>query len=195
VPPTADVLALHARAAKQVAALVAAVPSAQMGRPTPCTEWDVRALIGHVVDLNRLVAARATGAADPAPVDLAAGDDPAAAVARAHEAVTAILAAPGALDRSFAMPWGEQTGEILAWELFIDLVAHAWDLHRAVDALPPLDPALCEAALAKARELIVDAVHRVPGGIGPEVVLPAAAPVCDRFAGFYGRRVDGGVGD
>jgi hypothetical protein len=41
--------------------LVAAVAGQQWAAPTPCTDWDVRALVSHVVSGNRLFAGVLTG--------------------------------------------------------------------------------------------------------------------------------------
>ena len=38
--------------------LVAAIRAEQWTAPTPCSEWDVRALVGHVVSGNQLFADR-----------------------------------------------------------------------------------------------------------------------------------------
>src|SRR5262249_56599617 len=56
-----DTLALLERALDQTAAIIAAIPDSQAGLATPCPDWDVRALVRHLVgqDLrNFLVSAR-----------------------------------------------------------------------------------------------------------------------------------------
>ena len=46
---------IHQRAMAQTEAVVAAVQPAQLAQPTPCTEYDVRALLSHIVGgLNRI---------------------------------------------------------------------------------------------------------------------------------------------
>ena len=47
---------LHRRASERFGAYVQAVGDDQWGRPTPCTEWDVRALVNHLVYEQRWVA-------------------------------------------------------------------------------------------------------------------------------------------
>ena len=46
---------IHQRAMAQTESIVAAVPPGQLGLPTPCPEYDVRALLSHIVGgLNRV---------------------------------------------------------------------------------------------------------------------------------------------
>jgi uncharacterized protein (TIGR03083 family) len=44
-----DALALYQRAAQVMHETLANVQPAQLGNPTPCSEWDVQALITHVI--------------------------------------------------------------------------------------------------------------------------------------------------
>ena len=48
-----DVRKLYHRAMDAYGDHVHAVPDGQWGAPTPCAEWDVRALVNHVVGENR----------------------------------------------------------------------------------------------------------------------------------------------
>ena len=61
------------RAAAQTAAVIAAVRPDQATRPTPCTEWDVRTLVGHVLlmqnGLARGLSSPVDGAEVPVPPD------------------------------------------------------------------------------------------------------------------------------
>ena len=162
----------------------------QMSAATPCTEWDVRTLLDHFTMTQRasataLAGAEATPAAD-APVS--AGDDPRAANIEAARAAESALRAPGALERTYEMPWGETPGEVLASLLFMETMIHTWDLAKATGQETNLDSELCEAALAMGREMLTEQWRQPEQGFGPEVVVAADAPVCDRFAAFFGRQ-------
>src|SRR5688500_16071796 len=50
-----DTMRLHRRAVENFADKVQQVSGDQWGQPTPCTEWDVRALVNHVVSEERWV--------------------------------------------------------------------------------------------------------------------------------------------
>ena len=54
---------LHRRAVAQTGTAVAAVSPSQLGLPTPCTEYDVRALLSHII--GGLTRAALVGEGDP----------------------------------------------------------------------------------------------------------------------------------
>src|SRR5882672_4123890 len=102
------------RAVASTADVVKATDVGQLGVPTPCAEWDVRALLNHVIGTLWLAEGlladqtprypMAPGGLPPA--DLA-GDDPAAAYAEASAAALAAAAAGDALTRVHVTPLGE----------------------------------------------------------------------------------------
>lgn len=178
---TTDTLTLLARATKIAQRLVDNVSPDQLTAPTPCTEWNLRALLNHAIGLNQ-----AALTADFPEGDLV-GDAPGTAFADAAREANDAFRAPGALERTFQLPWGEMTGEALAGLLFMDLTIHAWDVAKATGQVSALDPELCEATFALGRTMMRDE-YRQPGrGFGPEVAVPDDAPICDRMAAFFGR--------
>jgi uncharacterized protein (TIGR03086 family) len=183
-----NVLELQARAAARAREVVERIRPEQLTAPTPCSEWDVRALLNHLIGLNQTFADAAAGAPLPAPDADLAGDDPVHSFASATRAAEAALNAPGALERTYAVPWGETPGGLLAWILFADLVIHAWDLAKATGQSTSLDPALCEEVLKVGRTIMRDEYRKPGGAFGPEVAVPDDAPACDRLAAFYGRQ-------
>ena len=56
-----DVIELLGRALRQTGTIVDGVRADQMGLATPCAEWDVRTIIGHLVRGNETSAAVAEG--------------------------------------------------------------------------------------------------------------------------------------
>jgi uncharacterized protein (TIGR03086 family) len=181
VQTTTDTLALLSRATSIAQRLVDNVSPDQLGAPTPCAEWDLRALLNHAIGLNH-----AALTADFPDGDLV-GDDPGTAFADSARAAAAAFAAPGALERTVQLPWGEMTGEALAQLLVMDLTIHSWDLAKATGQLDALDPELCAETLARGQAMMRDE-YRQPGrGFGPEIAVAADAPICDRMAAFFGR--------
>lgn len=179
----------HLRSAyAQAAALVAGVRPDELGRPTPCTEFDVAALVDHLVfaahraaRLGRGEVAISAGAAHLEP-----GAAAAAIRASATEAERAWT--DDRLTATITMPWGQvYSGADLVDMYTMELVAHAWDLAAAVGRLDELDESLAEVALDAGRPL-VPAEYR--GGEMPfaaVVEVPAGAGAYDRLAGFLGR--------
>ncbi|EST39022.1 hypothetical protein N566_04320 [Streptomycetaceae bacterium MP113-05] len=195
-PPRApaDPCAGYAAAADQMAALIALVTPERLGDPTPCGEWDVRALIGHVVDGTLRTAAlgeQGSGArmAEEAPPEV--GDDGwEEAYAEAAVRFRAAWVDDADLDGVYTVPWGEVPGRGVVGAEVQETVMHAWDLARAIGAVDRLDDRLAGAVLPFA-EQILPAEPR--GGAVPFGPVRAAAPDADayvRLAAWLGRDVD-----
>ena len=184
-----DTVELHARAIAEARRVVVGVRPEQLTGPTPCADWDVRALLNHMVGGNRLVAALVAGEPPPDRAADFVRDDPAAAFATTAERADSALRTEGVRQRLFRLPFGEVPGSAFAGMRFVDLLIHTWDLATATAQPTDLDPELCETALAMARVRMADAPRQPGGPIGPEVPVPADAPPCDRLAGYLGRRI------
>src|SRR5439155_21560844 len=107
-----DQISILNRAVEQTGRIVANVKPDQHGQPTPCSDWDVRGLLNHAVGGVRMFTTAARGQAiDPSSFggDLL-GDDPAAAYDRAAADLQDALGAPGVLDQTWRLPFGEMPG-------------------------------------------------------------------------------------
>ncbi len=182
-----DTLLLLERALDQATDLIAAVGPAQGGLPTPCADWDVRALVSHLAgqDLrNFLLAVRGETADWQAPADDPGADWAATFRERAAPLRAAWRAAD--LDALVALPGGGQaplSGR--ADQQIAELTMHGGDLATATGQQAGLDPALAEHALSWARQMLrPEARGRA---FGQEVPVPAEAPVYQRLAGWFGR--------
>jgi uncharacterized protein (TIGR03086 family) len=149
--------------------------------PTPCSGWNVRDLLQHVVVGNRVTVVTLQGASRDDVVAtrdaLAAadvlGDDPVAAFAGSADAQAAAFAEPGALERICHHGLGDIAGaQVLPFRVG-DLTLHAWDLARALAVDETLDPVLVR------------------------YVYDTMAPAADRLAtsGWYGTGASGTVSD
>lgn len=184
-----DIRSLHARSVDSFAGLVAGVPDSAWSRPTPCSDWDVRALVNHVVGEDRwtepLVEGRTVAdVGDRFDGDLL-GSDPAAAASQAgKEAVTA-FAAEDALDRTIHVSYGDIPGEEYAWQLFADHLVHGWDLAVATGQQPWLDADAVEALqgwFAGREER-----YRQGGVVAARVDVGQEAGDADRLLAAFGR--------
>jgi uncharacterized protein (TIGR03086 family) len=186
----AEVAERYRRRADTFEATVAAVPGGDWARPSPCAEWDARDVVRHVVDMHH-VALRPysrTPAAAPG-VD----DDPLAAFRAARAEVEAILDDPVLAAQQTESPAGTMAGVDLVDQVpSADLVLHRWDLARATGQDDTIDPQELERMWPGLQQ--IPDVMRQPGAFGPgvvvfgpEVEVPADAPLQDRALGLVGR--------
>ncbi len=173
-PPECHRGVMEARAAYEAAveawtARVLQVGPEQWAAPTPCTEWDVRALVNHVVGEDLWTGPLMRGATiaevgDRFDGDLL-GDQPReTALEAAREAVAAVaetLPSHGVVHLSYG---DEQADEYVA-QLTADHVVHAWDLAAATGSSTEFDADLTAtvAAWFAGRE----EMYRSAGIIGP----------------------------
>lgn len=162
----------------------------EWSRPTPCREWDVRALVAHVVDAQRwapylLAGGRREEAADRFTLD-PLGDDPKGAWFRASTQACDAFAVPGALERHVWGPDGELSARDYLWQLAVNLAIHAWDLARAIRADDRLNPELVRRIAAEVEKNLDDMASS--GRFDRPVSVPAGADLQARTLAMFGRR-------
>lgn len=136
----------HGRAMAEFDARVREVPPDRWGDPTPCDDWDVRDLVGHVVVEQLWVPELLAGRTVEEVGDRFSGDqlgeDPVAAWDTSSRAAREAVTAPGALDGIVHTSAGQIPATAYVGQLTLDLAIHAWDLARAVGADEKLDEEL-----------------------------------------------------
>lgn len=175
--------------AKQV---LAGVKPDQLSLPTPCKSWDVSALINHMVGGSFFFAESMNAGEAPqggdAP-DLAAGDFVASYEDGSKQAVAA-FGAPGALEKTVKLPFGEFPGGVWMGIATVDTFAHAWDLAKATGQSADLDPELAEQLLEQSKASGFDGFRgEEPMPFAPEKEAGTGACASDRLAAFLGRDV------
>jgi uncharacterized protein (TIGR03086 family) len=184
-----------AKAVALASAVITAVGPDQLDGPTPCPEFDVRTLLGHLVTVIRRVAVMGQGGdplAVPFVTDVADGDHAAAWRAGAHD-VMAAWTDDAVLARVITLPWTSMTGAEALGIYANEVTVHTWDLAAATGQHPAWDDdVLRRAAAAFERELPPDA-DRSEAPFDPVVAVPAGAPAIDRLVGLNGRRPDWAV--
>jgi uncharacterized protein (TIGR03086 family) len=105
-------------------------------RATPCSEWDVRALVNHVVGANVRYQLLLHGAPSEqveatCTVDHL-GDDAVASFVETAQRVVACFHEDGARERISHHAAGDRTGRELLSMRILDAAIHAWDLARAI---------------------------------------------------------------
>ncbi len=188
-----DIVRLHERALDEAARLVDGVTPAQMSLPTPCSEWDVRALLTHLVGGNLRWVSVAQGRPLPRPPAQGArpspellGDDPATAYRRSAAVLTEAWQDPLLLDQQFDIPFGLMPGRAALTLHVVETVTHGWDLAKATGQSPAFDPDVVRTALHFTQETLPPS--RPPGSPFAEAVPVAdEAPEIDRLAAYLGR--------
>jgi len=184
-----DLTAVYERSLSATGRVVDGVQPEQLQGPTPCTEWDVRLLLHHVIGANFMFAGVAAGGTMDAGGEMPelTALDPAAVYAESAAQVLAAWRQPGALDRRCHLSFGDMPARATMAIHLLDTVVHGWDLAKATGQDTTLDPELADAALVVAEGMISDAL-RATGAFGPAVAVAADAPVGDRLVAFTGRR-------
>ena len=183
---------MYSRAIAQTASLVAAVRPDQFDDPTPCTEYDVRALISHIVGgMNRTAHVGLGGAVDEVStrVDGVADDGWPAVYAEAAARVEAAWADDAKLDAMVSVPWGKVPGRGALTGYVQEVLTHGWDLARATGQEPELDPEPALFALEFAHRFLAADNRGDEVPFGPVVPVPADAGPYSQLAGWLGRSV------
>ena len=179
----------YRRRAAGFEAKVAAVRAEQWGNQSPCEKWTARDVLDHVVGMHGyMLVGRSLGTLP---------DEPLEAFRRARQAVEEVLDDPELAATECTTPTGRMTAaEQIDQVISDDLVLHGWDLARATGQDETMERSDVERLWASNSAIPADVMtkYRTPGAFGPgievygpEVVVPADAPLQDRLLGFIGR--------
>jgi len=156
---------------------------------TPCEDWDVRALVHHIVEEERwapllLAGATIADVGDRLAGDLL-GDAPLIALHDAAAQAVAAVAAPDAMERTVHLSYGDASGREYSMQLAADHLVHAWDLARALDDDTRLDPDAVAAVLSWFAGN--EQGYRSAGLIGPRPAFPDGAGPQEELLVMFGR--------
>ena len=177
------------RSIRQFGEKVHAVGDDQWTNETPCSDWDVRALVNHLVNEASWVRPLLDGATiadvgDRFDGDLL-GDDPVDAFDRAAADAIQSASGEGAITRIVHISSGPTpAGEYLA-QVFTDFVIHGWDLARGIGADDTIEPAYAKAILEEMQPL--EGEMKTWGVYGPKVDVPDDADTQTKLLAVFGR--------
>ena len=187
---TATELTMFEGVSDSIAGAIAQATAAQLAAPSPCVGWSARDVLNHMIGGADLFAVSARGEQQPFPdwSDMAdwVGHDPAASYRRAAAGVLAAFSAPGVLEGTVPMPWGDTPAPFALNLIMADQVTHSWDLARATGLTIEVQAATAETALVTT-QASVSPEFRAAGLYAAEQPAPEGASRLDRLAAFSGR--------
>lgn len=177
-----NLLPLSRQALAASAVPVALVSTSDVSRPTPCGDWDLGSLIGHMIAHNRAWALSASGTpADGSVWDSVAYSDSFASTASDVSAAFEKCD----LDRLDVYGYGRISLDTALRMHIVDYVIHGWDVAASIGVPFEVDASLVEAA-----DDIMRAFPDSPRpnrAFGVKVPVPSSAPVLAQFLGYVGR--------
>lgn len=185
-----ELLDAHHTAMNGFDRIVHQVGDDQWSEPTPCTEWNVRMLVNHLVyeqlwAPELLHGATIEDVGDRFDGDVL-GDDPVKAWTDAAGEARAVFAEPGALDRRVHVSSGMIPATEYGWQMITDLAVHGWDLATAIGVPHPIEDELAHDLLAQIEPQVES--WQGMGIFGPPVEVADDAPAADRLVALLGRR-------
>lgn len=183
-----DVVELHRRTLEEFLRAVRSVHSDLWPDPTPCADWDLRALVNHVVGEDRWTAPLCRGATIEEVGDSLDGDllgpDPVQAAEEAAAAAQAAVAQAVPIGRRVHLSYGDENIEEYVYQLSADHLVHGWDVAVVASADRRLDPdaVVAVAGWYDGREEI----YRKAGAVGPRAPGSYDHPQ-DRLLAAFGR--------
>jgi uncharacterized protein (TIGR03086 family) len=190
---TINVLEADAAATRGSVDVVSWVASSDLNRPTPCGDWDLRALLAHMTVQHLGFAAAAAGrGGDLALWQPADAPDPVLAYTAAASSVLAAFAEPGVLDRPFALPEIPRApsfpGRVAVGFHLVDYVVHGWDVARTLGLAYSLPEEVLAATLPVARAVPDGAARLSPGAaFAPGRAVAPGTPPLDEILLLLGR--------
>lgn len=190
-PTQAAALDLVVRIERALAAagrVVAAVAPADLARPTPCPDWDVRALLAHLVggvaEMATMVGTEPGGRDATVAVDHL---DPASAWAAAAAADRTAWRRADALEGTVTFSFATLPAPLAAMIHLTELTVHPIDLAVAIGQEELIDQDLAIELLRSMHELGGIDGFRVPGMFGAELAAEPGAPAHRRLLAYVGR--------
>ena len=167
--------------------IISGVRADQLITPTPCTEWNVQALINHNIKVSQFFNSILTGADGVNPMEVNV-PLPAEGAAAAFEAATSAFLATAKstdLEKVVEAPFGTMpVGQILMIP-FADMLVHKWDLAKATGQDTSLDGGLAEVCYHVLEHLLEGG--RDPNNFAEAVSVPISASFQDKLLALSGR--------
>ena len=162
--------------------VIAGVRPDQYDDPTPCREWTVRDLLGHVVGVVTMFGQAGSGEQTG---EFVLAPDPAAQFADAAKVNLAMWRTPGIFEQTLHLPAGPMPGQVYATINLIDTATHTWDLATATGQSAELPADVAAAALDASRQFVGPELRA--GRFADEIPCGADATTTQQLVAFLGR--------
>jgi uncharacterized protein (TIGR03086 family) len=175
---------------------VHAVREDQWAAPTTCSQWDVAALVSHVIDEDRWVAPLIHGhdlesagkiveGTRSLPVDGGVGANLVQEWDDASLTAADAFGEDGAMDRTVALSRGETPARDYIGEMIFDHLVHSWDLGKAIGYTGPLPDDVIDAVYGMAKAM--GDLSAFGEMFAPAVPVPDDASTLDKLVALTGR--------
>jgi uncharacterized protein (TIGR03086 family) len=186
----ADLRSLFRKGSDIYGDAVHAIRDDQWHLPTPCTEWDVRALLHHLVYEMVWVRSMLEGktiaeVGDRFEGDLF-GDDPVGAWDRAAADATAAVDELDSLQSVTHLSFGDFPAEEYLNQVLFDLHIHSWDLRSGIGVDTTLDDELTDYLYPWAEKAM--GAYRAAGVVAPMPPIADDASMQTKILAQTGRR-------
>jgi uncharacterized protein (TIGR03086 family) len=189
-----NIVELHRRAVTGIRPVLARIDPADLGRPTPCAGWDLRALLEHMTgqDHGFAAAVRAAHTGDEVDVSEFAPRALGTSLTAGLDEVVAAFAA-GADGPVLLPEFGVRLPLPIVVQMhLIDTLVHGWDVAATLgvqgDYVARLDPETVASALAMSEQIPDDESRETPGAaFGHALPAPDGADPWTRILTLLGR--------
>jgi uncharacterized protein (TIGR03086 family) len=172
---------------KHGANLIAEVRPADFSAPTPCTGWDVRALLNHVLgEATMMTEVNRGKTSEPFHADLVGDGTGIVATweSLADRNVTSWRTSGLDGERAYFYATVPATAGLVI--NLGEVLVHSWDLAQAIGKQFDVDAELAGLVYGLYNAIPLDDM-RAHGHLGPQVAVPDSAPIAERMLGLLGR--------
>lgn len=172
---------------KHCESVIVGIDDTQLAQPTPCSQWDVRATIDHLIGATWMFTLVNEGQVVGEDAGERADHHPAVALTEAAAANAASWRMPGAFDGERVYPFGTFPADAAAMMNLSEVVVHTWDVATALGADATIDPAIAAMLDDFYRPISLEP-YRAHGAFGAEVPIDSLAPPAHRLLAKLGRQ-------
>jgi len=186
---TSGVKDLFVTAVQTATACTSIIENEHLGNSTPCTDWDLRALLNHMVYellwVPDMLAGKSVAEVGDKYEGDVLGDDFHAAWKHAAEAAAAAVDVAGE-NNLVRTSFGNISAREYIMQVGGDIYIHAWDVDQSEHCSLVMDEAVAQTLYDF--YLPVAEGYRSAGVLGPALPVPAGAKVSLKLLGLMGRQ-------